>query len=164
MISSQHMNEYANQFFLSCQLHLPVTVMDLEIMSSLTLSYTGPCRNTEQCDKCVLVAVSKSCSGGNWCRPIYTSFYRISVQGFSSYRGPKIGYSHWLGLSPLQQFSTTVLTLIGPTADCLMIANAWCSRTMNASEWRIIKVRVVQTHSTSTAGTDRAAWMLADSS
>jgi len=31
---------------------------------------------------------------------------------FSSYRGPKIGVSHWLGLSPLQQFSTTVLTVI----------------------------------------------------
>jgi len=28
------------------------------------------------------------------------------------WRAPKIGVSHWLGLSPLQQFSTTVLTVI----------------------------------------------------
>jgi len=29
----------------------------------------------------------------------------------SSFRGPKIRDSHWLGLSLLQQFSTTVLTV-----------------------------------------------------
>jgi len=34
------------------------------------------------------------------------------VKGFSSYMGLKIGDSHWLGLSPLQQCSTTVLTAI----------------------------------------------------
>jgi len=37
-----------------------------------------------------------------------------SVKGFPSCEGPKIGVSHWLWLSPLQQVSTTVLPVITP--------------------------------------------------
>jgi len=40
-------------------------------------------------------------------------FHQNRLRGFRDTGVQNIGYSHWLGLSPLQQFSTTVLTVIG---------------------------------------------------
>jgi len=48
-----------------------------------------------------------------------------SVKGCSSYSGPIIGVSRWPRLSPLQQFSTTVLTVINLSKSSHVLCNVY---------------------------------------
>ena len=79
-----------------------------------------------------------------WCegsRRRHNHWWQIlsrSVQGFSVCGGPKMGVSHWLELSPLQQVSTTVLPVI--KIFWKYFANTWVFYFTHNQVWKWNKI------------------------